>query len=79
MIGVDAEITDAGGVFPGGRSPANPNRVWVSVPNTGWTTEERLVEMVRNEVPADVTVEIRVGGRRVWPAPTGAGGNGTGP
>ncbi|MGH9038605.1 MAG: phage tail protein [Acidimicrobiia bacterium] len=78
VIGVDATISDAGGVFPGGLSPANPNRVWVSVPDTGWTTEERLVEMVRNEVPADVTVEIRVGGRLVWPAPAGAAGNGQG-
>jgi len=69
VFGVDATVADAGGIFPGNRSPDNPNQVWVSVPHTGWATEERLVELIRNEVPADVAVEIRVGERVVWPAP----------
>jgi phage tail-like protein len=67
VLGVDATVTDAGGIFPGGRSPENPNRVWVSVPHTAWATEDRVVELIRNEVPADVALEIRIGDRLVWP------------
>jgi hypothetical protein len=34
-------------------------------------TEEDFVEVVRDEVPAHVMVEMFVGGRRIWPVADG--------
>ena len=40
-----------------------------SVESSGWATEDDLVRIVRSELPAGVTFELRIGGRLRWPEP----------
>lgn len=61
------EVTDSGGVYARGQAPANPHTVSVRVARAGWTTPEHLLAVVRAEVPADVSFELTVGGRVLWP------------
>ena len=64
-------IEESGGVFsPGEEVPFNPRHVVITVDDTGKvrsSDEADLLERVRDELPADVTFELSVGERRLWP------------
>jgi phage tail-like protein len=72
ISGAPAEVDDDGGVFPEGESPDDPAHVRLRVETSGWATEADLLRIVRSELPASVTFELFVGGRRIWP-PSPAG------
>lgn len=74
VSGAPARLEDGGGVFGEEQAPASIGWARLYVESTGWLTEEDFIEVVRDEVPAHVSVEIFVGGRRIWP-----GGDGGGP
>lgn len=63
ITGDAAEIDDGGGVFPEGEAPPNLKKVVVDLAARGGLTDEQILEFVQREVPANVTVELRVGGR----------------
>jgi phage tail-like protein len=73
VSGWPAIVEDSGGIFPEGRTPATTAHVRLHVESSGWATDADLLRIVRVEVPASVTFELFVGGRRVWP-PTSEGG-----
>ena len=50
----------------------NPRHVHVWVEDVGRTTDEHLLAVLRRELPAEVTFELQVGNRMVWP-PRGEG------
>jgi phage tail-like protein len=68
------QVTESGGVFRQGEAGERAPwaRVWVET--TGWLPEAELVEVVRDEVPANVALELFVGERRLWP-PVAPGGD----
>ena len=71
--GEDVTVIDTGGVYRHFQAPAvNPRHVRVLVNSVGWTTEEYLLALLRRELPAEVTFELRIGGRQVWPRDPGA-------
>lgn len=76
VSGAPAEVTDGGGVFHEGEAPQNAAHVTLRVESSGWATEADLLRIVRSELPASVTFDLFVGGRRLWP-PTPAGEGGT--
>jgi phage tail-like protein len=65
----DDEVTveDSGGIYPEGEAPRAAPHVRIAVQSTGWATEEDLLVMVRTELPASVTFELRIGDKLVWP------------
>ncbi|MDQ1706028.1 MAG: hypothetical protein QOF18_2394 [Frankiaceae bacterium] len=67
VSGAPVLIEDGGGVFGEGLAPDRPAWARLHVTSTGWLTDEDFVELVRDEVPANVAVEIWVGGNRLWP------------
>lgn len=67
VTGAPAVITESGGVFRRGETPRAPTPVQVRVEDTGHVTDEHLLVLLRNELPADVEFELRVGTRAVWP------------
>jgi phage tail-like protein len=67
LSGAPALIEDGGGVFGEGLAPAQPAWARLHVTSTGWLTTEDFIELVRDEVPAHVALEIWVGGQRLWP------------
>jgi phage tail-like protein len=75
ISGAPAEVDDNGGVFPEGESPPDAAHVRLRVETSGWATEADLLRIVRAELPASVTFELDVGGRRIWP-PSPAGETG---
>jgi phage tail-like protein len=68
MSGGPAEIEDGGGVYAEGAAPDQPAWVRMRVGSTGWLPEADFVALVRDEVPAHVSIELWVGGRQVLPA-----------
>jgi phage tail-like protein len=67
VTGGPATVTDDGGVFRRGEAPWGPAPVRVEVEDTGRVTDEHLLVLLRNELPADVEFELRVGPRVAWP------------
>jgi len=67
MSGGPVTVEESGGVYPEGTSPGEAPFVRMHVESTGWVSEEDFVTLVRDELPAHVTFELFVGGRRVWP------------
>ena len=61
------EVDENGYVGRPDQNPGGPPRVVVRVTSTGWLSEPELVEMVRDEVPANASLELHVGERRIWP------------
>ena len=66
ISGTPATVEDSGGVFPEGTAPEEDPVVRMHVESTGWLTDSEFVELVRDEVPAHVAVELVVGDRRIW-------------
>ncbi len=66
VSGEEARVTEGGGVWRAGESPADPAwvRMWVS--GTGPLEPAAFVDMVRDEVPAHVRAELYVGSAKLW-------------
>jgi phage tail-like protein len=69
ITGRPPRIAETGGTFPLGRAHTVRPRVRVEVQSTGWVSEEDFVELVLDEIPADVLLELFVGSRQIWPKP----------
>ena len=75
IVGDGAQVVDSGGVIRPLDSVEGPPWVHVTVPSTGWMSESDFAELVRDEVPAHVYLELYVGERRILPAePTTSSG-----
>src|SRR5262249_17458217 len=68
VSGGPATVEDNGGVYLEGEAPLLPAHVRMAVESSGWATEADLLRIIRSELPAGVTFELRIGGRLVWPA-----------
>lgn len=66
--GGPVRVTDSGGVFAEGEVPDDVAWTVLEVEATGPLAEADFLALVLDEVPAHVHVEIRVAGRRIWPA-----------
>ena len=60
-------VEDGGGVFKKGKATLNNHTVAVTLATTAGLNEQRLLEMIGDEVPADAAVVLRVGKRTVRP------------
>jgi phage tail-like protein len=67
VSGAPATVEDNGGVYLEGESTGEAPHVRLAVESVGWATEADLVRIVRGELPAQVTFELSVGDRLVWP------------
>ncbi len=65
--GGEVEIVDSGGVWPEGESPHSSPHVRVDLTRAGWLSDGDLVRIVRDELPATVTFDLWVAGRRIHP------------
>jgi phage tail-like protein len=70
VCGRGVVITDTGGVYREGKAPQRDPHVTIDVPSRGWATEADLARIVRSELPASVTFELSIAGRKVHPQPT---------
>jgi phage tail-like protein len=68
FTGQPVDVVDSGGVFRQGEVNQAPAEVTVRVSSVGWLSETDLVELVRDEVPANARLELFVGERRIFPA-----------
>jgi phage tail-like protein len=60
-------VEESGGVYAEGASPGSPPFVRMQVETSGWVSEDDFLTLVRDELPAQVTFELLVGGRQLWP------------
>lgn len=67
FTGGRVEVTDSGAIFRRGEGTAKPAQVTVRVEQAGWLSEADLVELVRDEVPANVALMVFVRDRQVFP------------
>ena len=76
VTGAEVLVEESGGVrrATDPAAPAPGPSVRVSVRSTGWMSDDDFVELVTDEVPANVRCEIVVDGRQIWPGSAGAGG-----
>ena len=65
LSGGEATVEDGGGVWAEGESPDDVAWVRMSVLGTGHLSEDELVALVKDEIPAHVRAELWVAGRRV--------------
>jgi phage tail-like protein len=81
LTGSPAEVTESGAVvreIPEDDSPEieRPRQVGIHVHSLGWLSEGDFVELVADEIPANVQWELYLDDRRLWPALVSAeGGN----
>lgn len=69
MSGGPVSVEDGGGAYREGAAPPQPAWVRLRVQSTGWLPEDDFVALVRDEVPAHVSVELWIGDRKVLPPP----------
>ena len=65
FTGSAVEVGDGGGVFVHGQEQASAKHVSVRVKDPGGLTEQHLFDLVRLEVPADASFDVRIGRRRI--------------
>ncbi len=70
VTGGPVEVEDSGGVFVAGEGGYRAPHVRMRVQSTGWVSEYDFVAVVEDELPANVTFELFLGDRRLWPAPS---------
>ena len=73
LTGGRVQVAENGGIFRQGEAGERVPRVTVRVERTGWLPEADFVEVVRDEVPANVALELFAGERRLWPPPAEGG------
>lgn len=76
ITGGPVVVVDGCGVHREGEAPANPNQVHIEVISTGWAHEDDLVALLVADLPAAVSFELLVAGRRVWPREAALVGSG---
>lgn len=75
LTGSPAEIEETGGIsraLPTAEAevPApRPRRVRIRVRSLGWLSEDDFVALVADEIPANVSWELHLGDRQLWPTP----------
>jgi phage tail-like protein len=69
VTGAPAEVEESGAILREGEAPHEAPFVRMRVASSGWLSDEDFVELVADEIPANVTFELHVGDRRLWPAP----------
>ena len=67
-------VDDTGGVWAEGESTAAPPHVRLEMRGSSWAAPSDVVSIVRAEVPASVTFELRIDDRLVWPVDRASGG-----
>lgn len=67
ISGAPAHIAEGGGVHAEGEGPDDPAWARIHVLSTGWLTHEDFIQIVRDEVPAYVSLEIWAGSHKIWP------------
>lgn len=67
ITGAPVEVEDSGGIFVAGEAGHRVPHVWMRVQSTGWIREEDFVNVVRQELPANVTYELYLRDQRLWP------------
>jgi len=68
VTGGQVEVEENGGIGREGTLGDRPPFVRMRVDSIGWLSDADFVALVRDEVPANVTYELFVGDRRLWPA-----------
>jgi phage tail-like protein len=66
-----ATVEDSGGIWREGEAPGGAAWVRMRVESTGWLPEANFATIVRDEVPAHVHAELRVGDRLIWSSEEG--------
>ncbi|NLF04524.1 MAG: phage tail protein [Actinomycetales bacterium] len=64
-----AQVSESGGVWPADEAPDGAPWVRIEAEASTLLAEADFVELVLDALPANVTAEIVLGGRRVWPHP----------
>ncbi|HVF14945.1 MAG TPA: phage tail protein [Acidimicrobiales bacterium] len=72
VTGTRVEVSESGGVYALGGAPPNPHHVRVWVEEGGLTSDDHLLATVHRELPAEVSFELHVGERQIWPCPVEA-------
>lgn len=67
LTGSAPEVSDTGGVFARGDGRPRPGHVTVALPEGDAPDDDVLVELLRRDLPADVTFELWIGDRLAWP------------
>jgi phage tail-like protein len=67
LTGAPVEVVDGGGVVRQGEMGDHASWVRITVQSTGWLNDRDLIAVVRDEVPASTFLELRLGGRLLWP------------
>jgi hypothetical protein len=80
VTGESGEIEDCGRIGREGEfdDDGRESVVRVRVGSTGWTSEAGLVTLVAEQIPANVSFELYVAGRQIWPTADGADAGGPG-
>jgi phage tail-like protein len=66
ITGGTVHVEEGGGVWPEGETPADTAWLRVRMSSSGLMSEQELVEVVRDEVPAHVRAELYVADRLLW-------------
>jgi phage tail-like protein len=72
VTGAPAEVTESGGILREGEAANEAPFVRMRVQSVGWLSNEDFVELVADEIPANVTFELFVGDQLLWPVPSTA-------
>jgi phage tail-like protein len=73
ITGAPAKVDESGGIFTEGQCGWTAPFVRIRVKSTGWVPEGDFVALVADELPANVTWEMFVEERQIWPPlPVGA-------
>jgi phage tail-like protein len=79
LTGGPVEIDDTGAVVRArsdeAASEQRPRHVSVRVASLGWLSEADLLALVADEVPANVTFELFLGERQLWPSRAAGSGD----
>lgn len=66
VTGGAADVSDTGGVYAEGCSTPVDKHVWVELDHAGPVTNEYLVDLIADEIPADCTFELWIDGAEVY-------------
>lgn len=67
VTGGPAVVEDSGGIFVAGDAGYRAPHVRMQVESTGWVREDDFVSLIVDELPANVTYEVWIRDRRLWP------------
>ena len=67
LTGAPAVVDESGGIFTEGQCGSRAPFVRIRVKSTGWVPEADFVALVADELPANVSWEMFVEERQIWP------------